>query len=362
MTQTVRPLLWFAPALPFLPIWLIFAAGLAAAQSNPFAPGWDIDPSGSTIEFGSVKYEDGKKVVETHTFTTFAGTIEENGDVKITVKVDSVNTNNDLRNVRMRFLFFESFKYPDVVVTSKLTPDMSEGLTPGSSKVISLPFDLTVKEVTGRLVAETRITVQDDNRIRVASEKPIIFRVADFGLQENLTKIAETAGGFDIVPMMSLNFELVLVRRAGGSRSSLAALEQTPEQEIVNERAGDFSLEECVGRFEILSETGNIYFASGSARLQPDSDFVLRRIVEIIERCPDLRVQISGHTDSDGPSDYNQSLSEERARSVERYLVERGVDWRRLYTAGFGEARPMRPNDSAFNKSRNRRIEFSLYQ
>lgn len=350
------------PAKLILSAWLLLAAGWAAAQSNPYAPGWDIDLAGSTIEFGSVKYEDGKEVVETHTFTTFAGAIEENGDATITVKVDSVNTNNDLRNVRMRFLFFESFKYPDVTVSAKLTPDMAADLAPGSSKVVSIPFDLTVKEVTGTLTAETRISVEGNDRIRVRSERPIIFRVADFGLQENLTKIAETAGGFDIVPMMSLNFDLVLDRRAGGSRSSLAVLEETPDEQIINERVGEFSLEECVGRFEILSETGNIYFNSGSARLQPDSDFVLRRIVEIIERCPDLRIQISGHTDSDGSSDYNLRLSEERARAVEQYLVERGVDWRRLYTTGFGEDRPMRPNDSAFNKSRNRRIEFSLYQ
>lgn len=362
MRQADRLQLWFDPARLILAVWLVFVAGSAAAQSNPFAPGWDIDMSRSAIEFGSVKYEDGKEIVETHTFTTFAGAIEPNGDARITVKVDSVNTNNDLRNVRMRFLFFESFKYPDVVVTAKLTPDMASGLTAGSSKVVSIPFDLTVKDVTNRLTAETQITVDSNDQIRVRSETPIIFRVADFDLQNNLTKIAETAGGFDIVPMMSLNFDLVLDRRAGGEPNSLAVLEQTPDEEIVNERAGDFSMEECVGRFEILSETGNIYFASGSARLQPDSEFVLRRIVEIIERCPDLRIQISGHTDSDGSSEYNQRLSEQRARSVERYLVDRGVDWRRLHTAGFGEDRPMRPNDSAFNKSRNRRIEFSLYQ
>lgn len=362
MPQAITSKPWFDPARLVLTAWLILAAGWSVAQGNPFAPGWDIDPSVSTIEFGSVKNEDGKQIVETHTFTTFAGTIEENGDAKITVKVDSVNTNNDLRNVRMRFLFFESFKYPDGVVTARLTPEMVTGLAPGMSKVISIPFDLTIKDVTNTLTAETLVAIESDNRIRVSSEKPIIFRVADFGLQNNLTKIAETAGGFDIVPMMSLHFDLAFDRRAGGAPNPLDVLATTPEEEIVNERSGVFSLDECVGRFEILSETGNIYFASGSARLQPDSDFVLRQVVDIIERCPELRVQISGHTDSDGSNSYNQQLSEERARSVERYLVERGVDWRRLYTTGFGEDRPMRPNDSAFNKSRNRRIEFSLLQ
>ena len=115
---------YFSPFLRFLlpTLALVFSASLASAQNNPFAPGWDLDVSTSTIQFGSVKHEDGKIVAETHSFVSFSGSIEENGDAKITVKLDSVNTNNDLRNVRMRFLFFETFKYTESVVSLKLTP------------------------------------------------------------------------------------------------------------------------------------------------------------------------------------------------------------------------------------------------
>jgi outer membrane protein OmpA-like peptidoglycan-associated protein len=149
---------------------------------------------------------------------------------------------------------------------------------------------------------------------------------------------------------------------AAAAEGAAEAAPAAPQPSAALETQGEFSYEECVGRFEILSETGNIYFASGSARLDQESDFMLGTVVDIVQRCPGLRLLISGHTDDDGSDAYNQALSEKRAQSVVDYLASRGVDRRRLYSAGFGEAHPMVPNDSAFNKGRNRRIEFSLYK
>jgi outer membrane protein OmpA-like peptidoglycan-associated protein len=74
----------------------------------------------------------------------------------------------------------------------------------------------------------------------------------------------------------------------------------------------------------------------------------------------DVRIEIAGHTDSDGSEAYNQTLSEERAASVLNYLVEHGVSARRLTTVGYGETRPVVPNTSAANKAQNRRIEFTV--
>ena len=101
---------------------LIFAASAAFlvavqswAQADPYAPGWDLSVEPSSIQFGSVKYEKGQEVIETHSFSSFQSTIEPGGDATITVQLDSVDTQNDLRNVRMRFLFFETFKFPEAM-------------------------------------------------------------------------------------------------------------------------------------------------------------------------------------------------------------------------------------------------------
>ena len=113
-------------------------------------------------------------------------------------------------------------------------------------------------------------------------------------------------------------------------------------------------------RFEILSRTGNIHFRSGSAVLQDESTPLLQTLLDIVQRCPDMRVQVAGHTDSDGSSAANQALSEARAKAVADWLTAQGVDTGRVRTVGFGETRPAFANDTAVNKGRNRRIEFTV--
>ena len=81
-----------------------------------------------------------------------------------------------------------------------------------------------------------------------------------------------------------------------------------------------------------------VQFDFDKANLRPDSSVVLDEAASILSRRDDVRVRIEGYTDATGPESYNQTLSERRAESVRRYLVERGVAAERLGTAGFGDA------------------------
>ena len=104
--------------------------------------------------------------------------------------------------------------------------------------------------------------------------------------------------------------------------------------------------------------TQGILFASGSDRIRPESTPTLEEIAEMLTSHPDLSLAIEGHTDADGDDAFNQSLSERRAAAVKSWLVsERGVDSARLTTAGFGEQKPVAPNDTAEGKQQNRRVE-----
>lgn len=104
--------------------------------------------------------------------------------------------------------------------------------------------------------------------------------------------------------------------------------------------------------------TQGILFATGSARIRPESTPTLNEIGTMLRDHPELRIAIEGHTDSDGEEAYNQELSESRAAAVKAYLVEEyGVDADRLETAGFGESRPVADNTSPEGKQQNRRVE-----
>lgn len=73
-----------------------------------------------------------------------------------------------------------------------------------------------------------------------------------------------------------------------------------------------------------------------------------------------MAIKIAGHTDSSGDARYNQMLSEKRAGAVSRYLADKGIAADRMTIVGYGEAKPLHPNTSWANKTKNRRIEFSV--
>ena len=102
-------------------------------------------------------------------------------------------------------------------------------------------------------------------------------------------------------------------------------------------------------------------FATNSAEIEPGSKVRLEReVVPVIVNNPGVSLRIDGHTDSRGSEAYNQQLSERRARAVRDYLVSKGVPAGRLSSQGFGEARPIAPNDTPENLRRNRRTELTV--
>lgn len=104
--------------------------------------------------------------------------------------------------------------------------------------------------------------------------------------------------------------------------------------------------------------TQGILFATGSARIRPESTPTLNEIGAMLKEHPDLRVSIEGHTDDVGDDASNLTLSEQRATAVKTFLVETfGIDAVRLEAAGFGETKPALPNASPEARQQNRRVE-----
>lgn len=106
---------------------------------------------------------------------------------------------------------------------------------------------------------------------------------------------------------------------------------------------------------------GKVQFKLGSAEIDRRSDALLDQVAAALRANPQVeRLRIEGHTDDVGDDRLNQRLSEERAASVKRALVERGIESDRLATRGHGESRPLAPNRSAAGRAKNRRVEFLI--
>lgn len=104
----------------------------------------------------------------------------------------------------------------------------------------------------------------------------------------------------------------------------------------------------------------NIFFDFDKATLKPESFPELNRIVTLMIDKPTLEVEISGHADATGPEEYNLGLSERRAKSVARYLMEKGVVKERIKVTFFGETRPIESNETREGRRKNRRVEFKI--
>jgi outer membrane protein OmpA-like peptidoglycan-associated protein len=104
----------------------------------------------------------------------------------------------------------------------------------------------------------------------------------------------------------------------------------------------------------------NVFFAFDSHELLASSKSELNRMVEVMNENGQIEVVIIGHTDSTGPEEYNQMLSEKRAQSVVNYLTQNGIDKGRLEYLGKGESEPAYPNDTRENRAKNRRVNFKV--
>jgi outer membrane protein OmpA-like peptidoglycan-associated protein len=103
-----------------------------------------------------------------------------------------------------------------------------------------------------------------------------------------------------------------------------------------------------------------VNFDFNTAQLRADASAILDDAVAILKRYPALKVEVAGHTDSNGADAYNQRLSENRAKAVMDYFVGKGVDAAQLSAKGYGESEPVADNATADGRAQNRRVELRI--
>jgi OmpA-OmpF porin, OOP family len=132
------------------------------------------------------------------------------------------------------------------------------------------------------------------------------------------------------------------------------AIEQRSQEQLLQQLRAERTARGLVVTLE------DVLFEVNGADLQPGAQVELLRLVEFLERNPDRKVLIEGHTDSTGSEEYNLQLSLLRAESVQSLLVGNGVPADRVLAVGYGETRPEAPNDSATGRQQNRRVEIVI--
>ena len=109
----------------------------------------------------------------------------------------------------------------------------------------------------------------------------------------------------------------------------------------------------------INSEKSRILFKADSSKLDVNDISIIDTFKSLLDKYPNSTVTIEGHASSDGSGPYNQILSEKRAAAVKQSLVEKGINADRLSTVGYGETKPIEPNNTTKGRAKNRRVQLN---
>ncbi len=341
-----------------LALALMAAAAMGSGNANAqdfLSSEWLLNPSLSTVYMQTAK---ANAIIETHQFTAVEGSVSKDGEATVKIDLASIETGVDVRDVRLRFLLFEAFKFPRAEISARLDKGKLQALS--TETRVSYPLKLTVSMhgVTKDQETLVWVTRLNNNTVSVATAKPIIVTAESFGLSNGVVKLSEAVGGTAIVSAASITFDLVFA--TGDLKPELEAARTTTVGRRAEEAASPITAEACETRFGVISKTGAIRFKTGSAELDQESAPLLNSVADIANRCPSVKIDVEGHTDNIGNRNSNRELSEQRAKSVVDYLTGKGVGAARIRSAGYGGSRPVASNDTEADRSKNRRIEFKV--
>jgi len=135
-------------------------------------------------------------------------------------------------------------------------------------------------------------------------------------------------------------------------------LEDVPAHMLLNKRP---TVANVIVTGRELKLRQQVHFQNDSAEILPDSSAILEEIADVLNTHSDIKgIEVQGHTDNQGSAPYNLKLSESRAQAVVDALVKLGVDPLRLQAKGYGDTKPLLPNNNDVNRAKNRRVQLMV--
>jgi hypothetical protein len=183
----------------------------AAVEAAPLTESaWALDPAGSRLAYVSIK---AGEVAENNRFDRLSGTVAADGTASLDIDLASVNTGVDIRNERMREIFFNVAGNPKAVVTTKLDPAAFAGLAVGQTLIRPLKATVALKGATSEIETEVLVTRVSEGRVTVVPTAPVIISTDMFGLTDELGELRALAQLPSITPAVPVTFTLAFTRQ-----------------------------------------------------------------------------------------------------------------------------------------------------
>lgn len=183
-------------------ILLVSALSISASA---WAASYQLNTEQSSIYFSSVKND---TLIEEHTFKDISGEMDNKGNAVLSIDLSSVDTHIDIRDERMRDLFFQVKDYPQATATVAVDKMLRKQLKPGFNEVKTLPVTLDFRGKQKTYQQALRISVLKDKSIQVTTVKPLYISVADYSLNAGLKQLLDLAKLNTILPVVPVSVDL----------------------------------------------------------------------------------------------------------------------------------------------------------
>ncbi len=198
----------------FLTTAFVAAALSACSQSLPEPTAvtegaWSVDSEASELSYVTIKADE---IAEVNTFENVTGTVSADGSASIEIDLSSVSTGVDIRDERMRDIFFVVADNPTATVTASIDPAAFEALGVGDSASSELEGTLTLKGVEAPFATTVTVTRAGPDRVLAVSDAPVIVEASRLELTDGLAELQELAGLPSITPVVPVTFSLAFQR------------------------------------------------------------------------------------------------------------------------------------------------------
>ncbi len=181
------------------------ALALVAVLASPAYAGWTLDNDASRINFVSTK---ANTAAEVHTFGALDGQVDDDGNATLSIDLDTVDTAIEIRDERMRSMLFETEQFPTATLAATVDMAVVSRLAAGDTADLTSEGQLMVHGTTSSITFDITVSRLTDNRILVASRKPVIVNASQVGLLAGVEKLREVAGLPSISPAVPVSFVL----------------------------------------------------------------------------------------------------------------------------------------------------------
>lgn len=207
----------------FLACCAAFALALAGCSASPTtdpASGdppaisasegeWSVDPAASHLSYVSLK---AGEVAETNHFAAVSGMVGSDGAARIAIDLASVNTGVEIRDTRMREIFFDVANNPEAIVTAQLDPASFAALDVGQVMVQPLSATVALKGMEADIETQVQVARVSENRVLATTTRPVIITTDMFGLTDELGELRALAELPSISPAVPVTFTLAFTR------------------------------------------------------------------------------------------------------------------------------------------------------